>query len=929
MKNKTLLTILLYTFFVTYSFCSYLDLGLKYFICGNYKLAEYMFKQSYINDESSYSLLYLANTYYVNKKYTEAAKVYTDFLNNYNLDNELRNFSEFMLAETLMFISEHEKALEILNKIDFETCNDMLIPYIYYNKIVCYFKLGEHNSAINNIILFETYVKNKNLERTYEKFLSQVNFIMAESWYAKGNYKKAAEHYQNFINRYTKDELVVYAKLRLANIFEEQKRYEQAIEILNTVELKKDYIQPEIEFIINYNTARLLTKQKKYSQAVKLYQQLMEKLTDTRAVASVGLELAYCYFQLSKYDSSLKILTNLPENLDNDLKQNVMFLTGLTLYNLKNYSEAIKVFTEFRKKFPTTAKWSDDVSYWLGLAYYNQQQMKQAMNIFSSIKKSSIYYVAANIYLARVYKELKEYDLAKLVLNKLLQQKNIDDNLMSILKYELAECYKLSGDFSIATQYYNQIIDSKNVQPAIKTIAKLALAEIYLLTGEYDNAERVSEELQSTTSPIELSLKCKTVYVLSKYYKGEFEVVEKLIQDILKSGNLTEDGMETMLTLLYNVYIKTHNVTKAIETMEKLLALETDNEKKFLLQLKVLKLAFSENLLDIVNNKITELQKMYKKQQNLCILNFYQTKYYFHTGNENLLVSSLDRFKTVPVDAFRFFTKNEFIELIKICSQYKTELIDYITTQIVPYVPTEVLSYEDKKLVMVTAIEEMRKKNMYTEIIKLLSVLKKYYPDRETSAYVEFETAQICELTGKLNLAEKIYKEIVTSYPKSSYAARSYVALAKYYNSQNNYEKVAEYEKKLLDEFPDSEFTHKYFYQKTIDLVQEEKYEEAIKNVTYILNSQDKNVASAAQKILADCYYKLGRYKEAAVEYLRVLYLYPDNIELCAEAQYRIGECAEKLKLYDEAKKAYTNSKMKYPSTLWAQEAELKLKQLR
>ncbi|MCS7228200.1 MAG: tetratricopeptide repeat protein, partial [Endomicrobia bacterium] len=139
------------------------------------------------------------------------------------------------------------------------------------------------------------------------------------------------------------------------------------------------------------------------------------------------------------------------------------------------------------------------------------------------------------------------------------------------------------------------------------------------------------------------------------------------------------------------------------------------------------------------------------------------------------------------------------------------------------------------------------------------------------------------------------------------------------------------YEEQFISKFKNTNYVCEYIYEKSLSLVKNGKYEEAIKNLLLILDDKNVNTdkTALAQKLLADCYYNMGKYKEAVVEYLRVIYLYPDKTNLCAEAQYMVGICAEKLNLYDEAKKAYQHSIIKYPGTLWAQEAELKLKKLK
>jgi TolA-binding protein len=130
----------------------------------------------------------------------------------------------------------------------------------------------------------------------------------------------------------------------------------------------------------------------------------------------------------------------------------------------------------------------------------------------------------------------------------------------------------------------------------------------------------------------------------------------------------------------------------------------------------------------------------------------------------------------------------------------------------------------------------------------------------------------------------------------------------------------------LLSLYPDSGETYQYLFDTAKTFETEKNYEEAIKRYSMVLNSKNLELQAVSQKSLGDCYYNLGKYKESSVEYLKLIYLYPQYTNLCAEAQFMVGKCCENLKLLDEAKKAYNNSIKNYPGTLWAQEAEQQLK---
>jgi tetratricopeptide (TPR) repeat protein len=915
-------------FLSTKIFCSYFDIGVTYFIDKKYVLAEYWLKKSYLFEEKDNKdvLLLLGNVYYLDKKYVLAEKTYRTLFKNCLLDTQTENFVKFMLAECNIYLGKYDETIKFCDQIDIQNFDKILLPYLYYTKIFALYKTGEYNSVLTNISLLKTYLKTENL--VLEKNIAQqIDYILAESWYAKGNYKNAVENFKKVASEKDVPELSIYANLRLAAIFEEQKKFQQAETSLKNIDLEH-IPSEEIKFLVRYNIAKLFVKQNKFQDAIKIYNQLVKETKNNELVKNINLELAYCYFQLKNYDKTISVLSQLKSNEKEELNFNTAYLLGLAYYNNKNYTEAIKIFSRLVKEQSEENKWYDDACYLLGLSYFNLREYKKAIKVFSELskKKSSVYYISSQIYISRIYKELKEYELAKNMLSKLLENKSLDNEIKSVVLYELAECYKLSAEYQVALQYYEQILSLKP-SAKIQHLAKFSIAEINSYLGKYSESEQILSELLNVKGvDDEIITKSKLLYVKLKYISADYTTVEKIVSELLEtiSGN---EEKKYLLSLLVNMYIKTKDLDKTLQYSEKLLTLIKDNNEKFLLQLKILRLFLANNMYQQMFDKVLSLQKEFVAQEQKCILSYFLIKCYQNFQQEKNVASVVSKLKTFLPQDFSLYTKNEILDLLNLCSLYNTDVFVYLAEYVIA--SSKVFTENDKIELLKKSVEYLINNKNFSSATRIAALMKKITSDIDTIVYSEFVIGKIYELMNKKTLAENIYRSIVEKYPNSQYIPKVCVSLLNYYSEKGDKERVSFYKEFLLSKYPDSDETCEYLYNESLNLVKENKFEEAIKSLSMIVNSKNKDIAVKAQKLIADCYYNMGKYKEAAVEYLQVIYLYPDKSEFCAEAQYMVGVCAEKLNLYDEAKKAYKKLKENYPNTLWAQESELRLKKIK
>lgn len=936
MKYKKFFAIvLLLQFFTITCFAnnSELDEGISYFINGKYNIAEFIFNKLWIkdiNNQDYSSLLFLANTYYVNGKYKLAKESYNSLIKHNYLDLDLINFVKFMYAECCVLLGDYSEAIKLCDGLTKKNSSvkEFLLPYIYYNKIFSQYKLGEYNKALNTITVFKSHTKNFNVPN---KINEHIDYILADAWFAKGNYKNSEINFKKFIDTYKNSELLLYANLRLLQIYDEQKKYEEGLNVIKSIDPKK-YLSKDIEIIVKYNTGRILTQQGKFNQAIKLYQQLIENLNNHEILPYLYLDVAYCYFQIKDYNKAIAFLNKISKNSPKDIYINSTYLLGLSYYNAKKYDDSIRTLHSFVKNYSVNNnKWYYDSIYLLGLSYFNKGEYEKSIKFLSLLKdKSSAYYILSQIYIANCYKKIKEYELAKITLNKLLDYAKInDDKIKAYILYELADAYKLSCDYETAVKYYDKVIsigDSK-----VNKLAKISLAEVYIYLGKYDESETILKSVLNSLSSkdSEIYIKAVLIYLTAKYNKREFDSVKEIAKELLQKQQLEKEQKKFVLNILVNVSKKEKDLNNTILYLNELCSISDDTNEKFNFELEILRTIFAKKSYEELNSKLTYLIKKYNKPEQQCILNYFQLKYYLsiNTNQKDIVKSSFSKMQQFLPEDYSLFNKEEFSGLVNICLNNNIETTMYLAENIIPYL--KFLSDYEKFEIEKNIIENFISNKIFNNVLKLASIIKNISYDTNISAYSEFVVGRVYELTGKLKLAENIYKSIIEKYNNSEYLPKVYVALIDYYNKINNIELAKFYENILLSKYEDKEETHRYLYNKSLKLIEQEQYQEAINNLSLITNSKDIEIASLSQKLLADCYYKMKKYREAMVEYLRVIYLYPDNTNLCAESQFMVGVCAENMNLIDEAKKAYYNSKVRYPGTLWAQEAELKLKKIK
>ncbi len=144
---------------------------------------------------------------------------------------------------------------------------------------------------------------------------------------------------------------------------------------------------------------------------------------------------------------------------------------------------------------------------------------------------------------------------------------------------------------------------------------------------------------------------------------------------------------------------------------------------------------------------------------------------------------------------------------------------------------------------------------------------------------------------GDLAGARRAFNKVLTGYPKAAAAARARLGLGK----------VA---------------------------LEQKEFAQARQAFGQVLQMVSDKTAAEAQYLMGESYWKEGRYKDAALEYLKVKYLYGNETDWVVRAVFRAAECNERLSLLAEARKLYLSVINDFKNKELAAKAQERLRSL-
>ena len=417
-------------------------------------------------------------------------------------------------------LNKTNEALDCINKL-IEIDNNNYLPYLTKGNILA--KNGQNVEAIENYKL--------SLEK---------NNISTQALYNMGICYLNMKDYQQ-ANKCFDDALLINPNLleiyiAKAKIFEEQKNYNNAIELYNEIIPKFPY-----DDNIFYKKGICLENMEEYQEALKNFEQ---GLDINKSNIDCLYHKGYCCDILNNKKQALKcyddIIKSKEKNIDNKIKEDCLILKSKILIDDEKYDDALQGLNEalrlnpdnsyiyFYKGFINNKKGEhqealnnylksieinnkDKIIYYnLGLAYLEISDFEKSLNYLNKSFELDNTFYQALIKSGEVLLKSKEYDKSIEIFDKILNNEKEKNNELALLRK--GDALFMKNNFKEALELYENVLKlNENNEEALigAGICERKLFKLDEAINYYDRVLKINNNNENVlyNKAIALSLK--------------------------------------------------------------------------------------------------------------------------------------------------------------------------------------------------------------------------------------------------------------------------------------------------------------------------------------------------------------------------------------------------------------------------------------
>ncbi|MBN1495326.1 MAG: tetratricopeptide repeat protein [Spirochaetes bacterium] len=268
------------------------------------------------------------------------------------------------------------------------------------------------------------------------------------------------------------------------------------------------------DVVLIYNNALELSNSGQFDKALGEYRRAIEAYPQFVAAYNNIGEIH------ARMGDSEKAIEAYLEALKIDKHYRVLLNLGVEHFNRKNYTQALKYFSESISREPRFL----EGNYYSGLVHYNREEFKKAEKFLLVVIGLDQRHVKANLLLSHIYYEGKQYARAIECLDRI---KDLAEDRSFINRY-YGFCNFYLGRYDDAVKYLTEALECRPEYARFKK---------YLENMTYEKRIREIGDLEREISVLEEDLSNRDAKVvdltkLSMLYifKGEYRKAEKLIQ---------------------------------------------------------------------------------------------------------------------------------------------------------------------------------------------------------------------------------------------------------------------------------------------------------------------------------------------------------------------------------------------------------------
>jgi len=758
------------------------------------------------------------------------------------------------------------------------------------------------------------YLSKENLDSFSYKNHYQALFNRAYANYMLGHFDLAAKDFSELLTQ--NESSVLYdAAFYYACLLLESDDLDGALNYFNIAQGSEDYIK-KTPYYISY----IMFFKKEY----KSVNDYISKFIDDNTIYNYKeliLFNAKANFQLKYYQESIVFFEQY-KNMSEQFSEVQFYELGFSYYKLSNYEDAI---SNFNKIVDLDNDISQYAYYYLAHSYLAVNKKIEAANAFkSSFDRFKILESVFNDHSSEQVAENAFFNFALLcyelenslynpidIFNEFINHYPDSDKLSEVYSY-LSLLYLRTSDYDNAITVLEKNIQQEGVKERIQSVSYARGVQLF---NDQKYEQAISCFQKSISYPISESLKMNAMFWKAEalFLQKKYEQSISALSDLLLLDLSQNLKMEALYTLGYSYeYLGQHDVS--IDYFNRLLSQKTDSfnfDSLFFLEepnaeIKVIqkKLQGFENIFDLIADNYFKLSEhdLAVKYYNLSYLfDFFQADYSLFKmgicfGIMNDYDSRLLAFNTLVEE----YSDSEFFNdsMFELGVTYML-MNNYISSknifeEIISNYSSSVYFF-DSKLKLAMSYQKLANNEMAIQQLKDV---------------IQAPNASNLFKRDALNILESIYESLyqiddfmtyIDSIPDYNFdkmaldSSMYYTAESEYISK--NYLTAEKKFKHYLENFSNGLFCYDSKYYLSKSLIELGKYDEAIRELEWLLSQNNNQFSLNSIYLLADLYFQEGNFSFSEEKY-NLLIRETSDIQYIKEANLRLLEINFELQKY-------------------------------
>jgi len=724
----------------------------------------------------------------------------------------------------------------------------------------------------------------------YQKFISdyphspslqEAYLSLGEGYFLSQDFNKAVDIFNQFKQLYPNSDQLPVSVLRLGQINIQQKKYDEALKDLTSIDAQKQLKGPMLQSF-DYYTAQAYLGKSDTTDAIAFFQKAAQVEGASSYTAYAFKELGKIYTQNGQYPQALDAYSKAIESAQEEpLKGELTYRSAEVAFLSGQYTEAIKGFGQVIDQYSSLGFTQDALANML-LAYFNLGQFDQLLNEYQKnakeIKDDDAYF-AIHFTAVLAYIELKDNDKANVLLDRMLA-------FPSLKPQDRAKIFIKKADILIKEKKYKDgmaLLDAYSSENTDNVDEALFLkAQGYFGLGDFDRAFNSFENVYLNFPKSRFSKAALLGQAHARQEMGRFKESEGLFLKYYDS----QDNLDLKSEALYDaimIAVKGGDVSGVISASNEYLKVFPNGEK------------FSDVLFVLADH----YDKNNQPQEAVNLLSGYLAKtpspprpntIYFLLGFNQQILGNSDQALAAYAQVDQQKEKGVFypgalknMAIIYLNQKKDDQAKTYFDRLISQAGPNDL---QIKTYIWVC--NEYLKEQKFDDVLRIAAQAEKHFSGSDLQEIYYYEAEALRGL-GRCDEAKKDYDLVTSSAQKNLYTGSAHVGYGLCLEKANKFDEAKAEFQKSLDE-----------------------------------NADDYTITAHARFEMANIEASQGNYDGALKLYLLVATIYDDDY-FCSESLLRAAKISEDLKRKEDALRMYSEILDKYKNTNAAIEAKARV----